>query len=45
MTKIKTSIEVPRKLWIRFKVACVKRDKIMSGVLEELIAEWVKANE
>ena len=43
--KVKTSVEIERKLWIKFKVLCVKRNRNMGDVLEQIIGEWVKANE
>ena len=43
--KKKTSLEVPKELWSRFKILCIKKEKVMARVIEGLIREWISQNE
>ena len=41
MEIIKTSIEVPKILWTKFKSACVNNDLTMKDELEIMISKWL----
>ena len=40
--KTTTSIEVDKELFLKFKSLCVLKQLKMSGVIEELIKDWVE---
>jgi len=39
---VKSSVNLPRDLWRRFKAACAMQDRTMMAILEEIISRWLE---